>query len=293
MRAGPVRPLRRLVPVGSVGSVLPLVLLATVLSVAPAPAHASARRVDEARALLERAREHYAEGDYEAAAGLFLAAWERHPVSAILFNVAQSFRMSGRQEEARDWYERYLSEVPDAPNRREVELRIDQLTRSIERHRSLAPRSDVAAAQDRAGAVRIVETAEIEESPPAGDVAQTADASAASGGVPVPRADGPAPKSDDTWWETGLPPDAATAETSPWREPLPWVLAGSAAALVVGSLTSYAIAHASWGDAGAVERSRPEVDRRIRAGDTAHAVSLGLGGAAVLVGAGAGLTFVF
>lgn len=269
-------------------------LLFASLVAGPSTAHASARKLDEARALLERARVHYSEGDYEAAAGLFLAAWERHSVPALLFNVAQSFRMSGRQEEARDWYERYISEVPDAPNRREVELRIDQLTRSIERHRSLTPPEQTvhATTPDRAGAFRIVESAQLEESTPASTATQPATTlatSATSDSFATTTSDS---RSDEAWWEKGNPPDA-TIDSSPWLEHLPLVLAGTAAALALGSAASYAVAHASWSDASAMERVRPEVDRRIRDGDSAHVLSLSLGGAAVLAGAGAAITFVF
>lgn len=310
---------------GMAAALFPFVFSLSILCTAT-NADASAQAVDEARDFLSRAQQHYRDGDYEVAAGLFLAAWERHPLPALLFNIAQAYRLSGRQEEAREWYERFLREEPDAPNRREVELRIDQLTRSIERHRSMQPRTLVDPRADIAGATRILETAEVEgrARPPSVSRSKVATESTsttstsegmratperlsaaeptrtvvASRSMTHSDAPGtpelPSSSKDDAWWDSGVGLSDPSSQQAPtWHKHLPLVLAGTAAAFAVGGAISYAVAHRNWNDAMSVERARWEVDNRIQAGDTAHALSLGFGGTAVLVGAGAVISLAF
>ena len=64
------------------------------------------------REIIESATKHYQAGDYDTAASEYFAAYEKKPLPALLFNVAQSHRKAGRTEEALALYERFLREDP-------------------------------------------------------------------------------------------------------------------------------------------------------------------------------------
>ena len=97
---------------------------------------AAARAQDPARADQERSRALYDEGsraykagDYPKAIERFLAAYDLSHVPAILFNVAQAYRLQGACDRALEYYRRSLTEEPNAANRAEVEERIDEMQR--------------------------------------------------------------------------------------------------------------------------------------------------------------------
>jgi hypothetical protein len=50
---------------------------------------------------------------------------------ALLFNIAQAYRLAGNVVKAKTLYERYLTVLPSAPNRSEVEAFIGELTQTI------------------------------------------------------------------------------------------------------------------------------------------------------------------
>jgi tetratricopeptide (TPR) repeat protein len=76
------------------------------------------------------AREHYARGkaaqdagEYEAASEAYQAAFEAFPQPLLLYNVAQVKRLSGANDEAIAYYEKYLALDPSGPgaaNAREI-----------------------------------------------------------------------------------------------------------------------------------------------------------------------------
>ena len=74
---------------------------------------------------------------------------------------------------------------------------------------------------------------------------------------------------------------------------LPLILGGTAAVLAIAGGVTYALAQGDWTDATTTERPRREVDALISSGDTKWTASMGLGGAAVLAGAGAAVTLAF
>ena len=94
-----------------------------------------------AREQLERANAHYSLGRFELAAEEYLALHQRHPEQpAILFNIAQSYRLAGKLPEAVDYYQRYLDASPHARNRHDAEEQIRQLGAAIaETERAAAP----------------------------------------------------------------------------------------------------------------------------------------------------------
>jgi hypothetical protein len=70
---------------------------------------------------------HYKAAEYDDAVTEFQAAYELKPTPEWLFNLASAHRMAKHPEKALAYYERYLDEVPDAPNKVQVEQRIAEM----------------------------------------------------------------------------------------------------------------------------------------------------------------------
>ena len=123
--------------------------------VAP-PALTSAEKDDQARALVRKAQIHYSLGKFSDAVAEYQAAFEIHPDAALLYNIAQCYRLDGNLEKALFFYRSYLRNNPGARNREEVETRITDLERVIaERSRTqeLPPNTPVPLERDhRSGA---------------------------------------------------------------------------------------------------------------------------------------------
>jgi tetratricopeptide (TPR) repeat protein len=80
------------------------------------------------------ARRHYDEGtkafnlgEFARAVNEYRAAYNINPHPALLYNIAQSYRLAGDLAHAVFFYRSYLHNVPDATNRREVQERIAML----------------------------------------------------------------------------------------------------------------------------------------------------------------------
>ena len=85
-----------------------------------------------------RAREHYQKGlthydikEYSDALAEFKNAYRVVQDPAFLFNIAQCYRKLGQDVEALDYYRNYLRRFPTAPNRGEVERRIQEIEREL------------------------------------------------------------------------------------------------------------------------------------------------------------------
>jgi len=70
---------------------------------------------------------HYQLGHYQDALGEFEAAYMGVPDPAFLFNIAQCHRKMGHDKEAIGFYRSYLHNAPNAPNRADVQKRIQEL----------------------------------------------------------------------------------------------------------------------------------------------------------------------
>jgi hypothetical protein len=70
---------------------------------------------------------HYDLGHYQDALGEFEAAYMAVPDPAFLFNIAQCHRKMGHDKEAVGFYKNYLHNAPNAPNRADVQKRIQEL----------------------------------------------------------------------------------------------------------------------------------------------------------------------
>jgi tetratricopeptide (TPR) repeat protein len=98
-------------------------------------ASAGRAQVDDVSA----ARQHYLKGTREYDLGHYLeavkeyeAAYKAKDDPALLFNIAQAYRLAGKNENAIRAFKSYLHRVPRAPNRAEVETRIAELQKAVD-----------------------------------------------------------------------------------------------------------------------------------------------------------------
>lgn len=104
----------------------------------PAPASPSVQKT--VRELIESATRAYQAGDYAKAATDYFAAYEKKPLAALLFNVAQSHRKAGRYQEALTLYERFVKEDPKSTLVPEAEAHATAMRAQIEAAKSSAER---------------------------------------------------------------------------------------------------------------------------------------------------------
>jgi hypothetical protein len=140
----------------------------------------------EAKAFYREGESRYEAGDFDGAAELFAKAYALSHAPGLLFNLAQSYRLAGpaRCVEARETYRRCLEADPHAPNRQEVEERLQALSSCVAAAPEPAPPESVAASPSPAGAP----TAEASVSTPrrtpwAGRVVLIAGSAIAAGGA--------------------------------------------------------------------------------------------------------------
>jgi tetratricopeptide (TPR) repeat protein len=96
-----------------------------------------ARGDDEATA-----RDHYIKGTrayelglYDEAIAEYMAAYKTKDDPALLFNLGQAHRLAGHAAEALRFYKTYLSKVPEAANRADVEAKIRELKELVEKQK--------------------------------------------------------------------------------------------------------------------------------------------------------------
>jgi tetratricopeptide (TPR) repeat protein len=102
------------------------ILLAAAVLVA-LPAAAKTGSVERARALFREATRDYNLGEFRQALGEFRAAYKEYQEPRILFDIAQCHRQLDDKAQAITLYRSYLRELPDAPNRAQVESEIASL----------------------------------------------------------------------------------------------------------------------------------------------------------------------
>ncbi len=128
----------------SLAALVAALLLPSVVARAQGPAASgtSAPQASdlEAHRLFEQGRDAFAEGEFEQALESFRHAYGLSHRPALLFNIGAAADCLRRTDEALDAFERYLRQVPDAPNRHEVEARVRILHEQSARERTLAER---------------------------------------------------------------------------------------------------------------------------------------------------------
>jgi tetratricopeptide (TPR) repeat protein len=120
-----------------------LALLAATVAFAPPAAAQTA--LEQAKGLTGRATIEYNVGHFEQALDLYSRAYQALPTPALLFDIGQCHRMLGNGERAIFFFQGYLRDKPDAPNRALVEQLLADLQRQLDSQRA-------AHAQDQAPA---------------------------------------------------------------------------------------------------------------------------------------------
>jgi tetratricopeptide (TPR) repeat protein len=90
----------------------------------------------------ERGTSLYNLGQFEEAIAEYRKGYEQKADPVFLLNIGEAYRQLGAQEKALFFYKRYLSGVPDAPNRASIDQKIadlEQLMAAQQRARSPAP----------------------------------------------------------------------------------------------------------------------------------------------------------
>jgi tetratricopeptide (TPR) repeat protein len=104
---------------------------------------------DLARRHLERATTLYNIGQFEEAISEYRKGYEQKADPVFLLNIGEAYRQIGAHEKALFFYRRYLTAVPDAPNRPQIDQKIatlEQLVAAQQRARAPAASEPAAAA---------------------------------------------------------------------------------------------------------------------------------------------------
>jgi len=122
-----------------------------VVALAAGAAHAqlSAEQKQEMRQHYEKATRAYDIEKYGEAVDEYQKAYEIGGDPAMLYNIAQAYRLNKQLPDALHFYRRYLQRSPNARNREDVERKINDLEQSIEAKRK-ADEAAAAAARLRA-----------------------------------------------------------------------------------------------------------------------------------------------
>lgn len=91
-------------------------------------------------------------GRYEEALEYLTQAYQLSQRPLLLFNIASTLDRLRRDAEALETFDRYLTEVPDAPNRPAVESRVRLLREAVERAKAEEAARQAAAQQEQAAA---------------------------------------------------------------------------------------------------------------------------------------------
>jgi len=120
-----------------------LVLLSLLLA---GTAHAQDASLKKAQDAFDQAQVQYVQGNYDAAADGFKAAYQARAFPQFLYNIGAAYHMKGKKladagayAKAVDYYQRYLSEEPRAADREKVEKSIKVLEAEIERLKAAPP----------------------------------------------------------------------------------------------------------------------------------------------------------
>jgi tetratricopeptide (TPR) repeat protein len=116
---------------------LRLAVALTLISGLFAVAHGDNKKL--MREHFERGSAFYDLGKYRDAVVEYEEAYKAKPDPALLFNIAQCYRLAREPESALRIYRSYLRRVPDAPNREEVEQYIQALQAQIDEPTSHPP----------------------------------------------------------------------------------------------------------------------------------------------------------
>ncbi|MDB4967804.1 MAG: Thiol-disulfide isomerase [Myxococcales bacterium] len=135
--------------------------LAVAFLIALASPASAGDRIREAREHYDRGNVLYNLAEFDGAITEFKQAYELSGAPKLLFNLAQAYRLKGSREQAAFLYSTYLRLEPRAPNRADVEQRLQELRAEQQRSPPIAsmgsapPPVDVVAAPRSRTALRL------------------------------------------------------------------------------------------------------------------------------------------
>ncbi len=186
-----------------------LLILATPLSPVWA---ASPDEQAEAKARYQDAARRYDLKEYAEALEGFREAYRLSGDPVFLFNIAQCERKLGHNQDAIDFYKSYLRRRPDAPNREEVDRRVEELEKLIVEQKTTAT--------------------PVEPSPPQ-TVTTPVPVPVAGPGTPPPPATPPQPEALDLTSQAPEPAATSTPIYKTW-----WFWTGAGAVVAGGIVTA-------------------------------------------------------
>jgi tetratricopeptide (TPR) repeat protein len=110
---------------------MPVLRFALLLLLAAGPLLA-ADSAAEMKAHIKAGQTHYQIGEFEAAIKEFREAYKLKQDPGLLFNIAQCARQLRDYQQAYFHYRQYLTQLPNAANRKEVEALIEQMKRKAD-----------------------------------------------------------------------------------------------------------------------------------------------------------------
>jgi hypothetical protein len=127
------------------GSLAVAVVLACVIGTGVGPVGGTARAMQlspqqrsDMKQHYEKATRAYDVGKYQEAIEEYQKAYEIGGDPAMLYNIAQAYRLNDQPSEAIRFYRRYLQRQPSARNREDVERKVSDLERVAEERRKAA-----------------------------------------------------------------------------------------------------------------------------------------------------------
>ncbi|MBX3246001.1 MAG: tetratricopeptide repeat protein [Myxococcales bacterium] len=117
-------------------------VLVSLSSLAAAQSEGEPVRDEEARRLFQAGELAFDDARYDEALDLFQRSYRLSGRPALLFNIGQAADRIRRDEVALEAFERYLELRPDAPNRRQVEVRVEALQRTVAERRAAAANAE-------------------------------------------------------------------------------------------------------------------------------------------------------
>jgi tetratricopeptide (TPR) repeat protein len=133
-----------------------------------------------ARELSDQALRQYQQGEYDAAIESFMGAYALSNNPGLLFNVAQAYRLKGDCAHARDYYQRYLTAVPETPIKGSLERRVAEMEACLKTSSATAAAGPTGAPHGADGGVV---TAVLPLVPPSGSASPQPESSATMRGI--------------------------------------------------------------------------------------------------------------
>jgi len=277
---------------------LRLTLIFGIAALFALPLRAQDASLDEAKAHAARAKVHYDLGEYEKAAEEYILVYRIRPLSALLYNIAQSYRQAGQYEKAKQFYKSYLRESKDATasNRAAIEKAIREIEelQAREKRAKEGPPKGVAQTPPVSGGAPALAPPPPTPAPQASaartePAPQTPEKTAVGEALKPPVTAAPASS------RTALPAQAvasATVQPSPGRShTYAYVSAGAAALLIGGGLAFTSKASKYDDELSARPHPQATIDdlsSTAKSSRTLGAIMLGAGAAAAI---GAGLLY--